>query len=790
MIKELLTAGEDIVYNKPGEHLDLVLKISRFNELQSAGYRITVIQTEQEMLDNLAAGRDLNGYRDYTEIFEHLQLQEWIYPNLCQLHDIGDSRGKEYFSEGNDNYEDFAHDIWALKLSDNPSLEEDEPSFYFMGAHHAREPISAEMVLTILDHLLDNYGSDPAITNLIDNSQIWFIPLVNPDGHKIVFDETNIWYRKNIRDNNGNGYLDYGGWSGYPDGVDPNRNYGFQWGLVGASDNPADETYHGPEAFSEPEVAAMRDLLAAHHFVAGISYHTYGELVLHPFGYNENIWSPDHEALNDLAVAMAMTIPAAGGGYYNPVPAWELYPCMGTTDDYSYGVRGIFGYTIEMATQFIPPASQVETICQNNLQAALTLLDRVGQAVLTGQVTDSQSGDPLRVRVEVAGVDDTGAYKEPHTSSSLYGRYYRLLLPGSYDVTFSQYGYLPQSFPSVVITESGQTVLDAQLEPAAISSLQGLVRDQDSQEPIPEAFIQVLDTPLEPVFSDEYGQFQFPEIPVGNYLLRVSAPHFSSWVNEIEIAADGSQFNIPLSYTTSENFEYIQFSDNWQFSGNADWYLDEEAYEGFSAARSGQISHNQLTALSITLEITSPGDISFFRKVSCENDTYNNYDYLAFLIDGNELARWDGEIDWSPVSYQVDPGTRTFTWRFSKDGAVSAGQDCAWIDLISFPEYTGMADETFLAQNSPRILGNFPNPFNPETKILLFNPDESELDFSIYNSRGQLVKTLYSGNLATGYQTLVWDGKTDAGTTAASGLYFGKLKKVRHTSTIKLILMK
>ncbi len=135
-----------------------------------------------------------------------------------------------------------------MKVSDSPDVDEDEPAIYYFGAHHSREPISTEACMTVLDHILTNYGIDDEITYDVDNKEIWFVPIVNPNGVKIVLDQTDIWWRKTIRDNNNNHTFDsdyqYGTGN---DGVDLNRNYGFTWGNVGSTDNINGETYHGSE---------------------------------------------------------------------------------------------------------------------------------------------------------------------------------------------------------------------------------------------------------------------------------------------------------------------------------------------------------------------------------------------------------------------------------------------------------------------------------------------------------------------------------------------------------------
>ncbi|MBW6515939.1 MAG: agmatine deiminase family protein [Candidatus Cloacimonetes bacterium] len=143
-----------------------------------------------------------------------------------------------------------------------------------------------------------------------------------------------------------------------------------------------------------------------------------------------------------------------------------------------------------------------------------------------------------------------------------------------------------------------------------------------------------------------------------------------------------------------EDFETGDFSSfPWEFAGNADWTIvTDNVYEGEYSAKSGTITHSQSTSMEVTLNIAANSEISFYRKVSSES----GYDYLRFFIDGVQQAQWSGEVDWSEVSFPVNAGERTLRWTYMKDGSVSAGSDCAWVDYIVFPE--------ILPQDSPRNL--------------------------------------------------------------------------------------
>ena len=681
-VKKFNSENYDIAAYKPGDFIDLVVTQQEYEKLMNLGYQAEIIKTEAEMAANLGDIKDIDGYRTYDECLAELQQIENDYPGLCKLYDIGDSRGKEYYNAGNSNYENYQHDVWVLKLSDNVETEEDEPSVYYFGAHHAREPLSTEVTMKVLNHLLNNYGNDPQITENVNNTQIWFVPIVNPDGHEVVLNQLDLWWRKNIRDNDENGQITFsGGWD-YPDGVDPNRNYGWEWGGQGASSDPNDQTYRGPGPFSEPELQATRDLMGAHHFVAGISYHTYSELVLWPYGYSSNIYAPDVDAIAALGTAMGQVIPSLYGGHYTPQPAWQLYPAAGNTDDYAYGKHGIFSYCIELGTEFIPPANTVYQICEDNIESTMILLNRINFSTLTGHVTNASTGDPIVAEIFIEGIDDTGAPRDPYCSNEEFGTYYRMLENDNYSVKVSSFGYITQTFENININSQEQTILDVALEPSQIITVSGTVTDADTGEPIENASVEVLNTPLDPVTTNENGEYIIPEIFENTYNFKVFALNYATILWEETVTPENNIIDFELTETNAVSFESGYFGGEWSFGGNADWVIDNTvAWDGNNSARSGNIGDNQTSQLYIALDVASDGYISFYRKVSSEA----GYDYLQFFIDNSMKEEWAGELDWEEKSFQVSAGTHTFKWVYEKDTYVSNGDDCGWIDFIIFP---------------------------------------------------------------------------------------------------------
>ena len=676
-VKYFATNNYDIASYRPAEYLDLVVSKNEFSDLLAQGYRFRLFQTEAEMAANLASADGIPGYRTFAESLAELQQMVIDHPTICKLYDIGDSRGKEYYNAGNNNYVNYQHDIWALKVTSNVELDEDKPAVFYMGLHHAREPLSVEVTFHILNHLLQNYGVNPEITNHINTKEIWFIPNVDPDGHKIVIDQINTSWRKNIRDNDDNGQITLNGY----DGVDLNRNYDWQWG-VNASHSPSDETYCGPAAWSEPEIVALRDLIASRHFVSGISYHTYGELVLWPYGYESNAIVPDNTAMAALGTALAQAIPSQGSGTYYPQPSWQLYPHGGVLNDYAYGKHGIFCYTVELATQFIPPAAQVPVICQNNLQAALLLLARTDKSTLTGHVTNSVTGEPVVAEIHIPVIDNTGMYRDPYKSDEAFGRYYRLLSNGNYTVTFSAFGYISQTFTNVNINNLDQTVLNVELVPSQAITVTGTVTDADTGLPIENATIQVMGTPLEPVHTNAAGQYIIPEIYENIYNFRVYAIDYLTVIQEVGVTLQNTVVDFELHEAHAVSFEDGQFPEGWTFSGNLPWIIDNTtAWDGAYSARSGAIGNSQTSSLIYTMETDTEGVISFYRKVSSET----NYDFLSFYINDQLQAQWSGNMDWAEVSFPVTAGYKTFRWTYSKDASVAGGSDKAWIDFIILP---------------------------------------------------------------------------------------------------------
>jgi hypothetical protein len=235
-------------------------------------------------------------------------------------------------------------DILALRVTANAANVPDgtRPAVLYAGAQHAREWITPEMVRRLMHYVLDNYGTDDEITELVDTTELWFLPVANPDGYDFTFTEGNRLWRKNTREINGEPGISIG------DGVDPNRNFAVKWGYdnEGSSPDPASDTYRGSGPNSEPETQALDNLFADVGFEFFINYHSAANLLLYGIGWQVSTPSPD-DVIYQAMVGTDKN-PAVPG--YDPDLSAELYTTNGDTDTHAQVQYGTLGFTPEMST--------------------------------------------------------------------------------------------------------------------------------------------------------------------------------------------------------------------------------------------------------------------------------------------------------------------------------------------------------------------------------------------------------------------------------------------------------
>lgn len=337
-------------------------------------------------------------YKSPEEIEEFLRRTHAAYPDITQLRVIGKTiEGRE---------------ILAIKISDNASVKETEPAILVNAMHHAREVMTPEITTDMIDYLTTNYGKKSDVTSWVNSTEIWVLPMLNLDGSNKVWDGSSMW-RKNTR----NGH-----------GVDLNRNYPAGWNSCnGSSGRVHAQDYRGEAPASEPETKAMMDLVASIKPVFNISYHSYSELVIYPYGCRPKR-TPAEEVVESIGKEMGKRLD------YKPGTAWELlYNADGGDIDWMYSEHQVIPYVIEVNSTrqgFHPNyAKWRDVTVERNRTGWMLLLEKLQGPSLQGKVRKSD--------FEVIKISQAGSSKAFQTYKiNPDGSYYVILNPGSYDISF------------------------------------------------------------------------------------------------------------------------------------------------------------------------------------------------------------------------------------------------------------------------------------------------------------------------------------------------------------------
>jgi hypothetical protein len=369
-------------------------------------------------------GTTLGGYHTYATVTSDLQAYASYAPSITQLVSIGKSVNNR--------------DLWALKITDNPTVQEDEPEFAYLSTMHGNEPVGTEMSLYFINDLLTGYGSNTTYTNLINTTEIWIIPLINPDGLT-----SNSRYNANTVDLNRN----------FPEGSTTN--------LGNVLDGPAPST-----SGRAVETRALMSFFTANNINLGANFHTGATVVNYPYDTNNNgiydyAASPDDSLFRELALTYSrQNLPM-----YNSLEfpqgitnGDQWYEVSGGMQDWTYRYNGSLHVTIELSDTFKPAASTLPALWNNNKTSMLNYLSAVHWGV-RGVVTNVQTNAPVRAKVTLAG-NPISSFTDADA-----GDYHRPLLPGTYSFTVSAPGYVSRTFTGVTVGSASATLLNVKLSP-------------------------------------------------------------------------------------------------------------------------------------------------------------------------------------------------------------------------------------------------------------------------------------------------------------------------------------
>jgi len=367
---------------------------------------------------------DLGVYHDYAALTTALQEYAAAHPAISRLVSLGQSvRGRE---------------LWAMKITDNPAVEEDEPEVKYVSTIHGDEPVGTEMCLYFIDELLNDYGADPRITSLVDETEIWIVPLMNPDGREAA--------------TRGNAH-----------GVDLNRN--FPDGAV----SPIGSIFDGSPmdtAGREVETVRIMEWSAEQSFTLSANFHTGSLVVNYPYD-NDGLGSvfsptPDEDLFVHVSELYSVHNPPMWNSpsFFHGITngaAW--YTITGGMQDWHYRYLSCNEVTIELSNVFWPAESTLPSYWADNGESMLSYFEAVHMGV-RGLVTDAVTGSPVYAAVSVEGNEH-----RVYTDADV-GDYHRMLLPGTYDLTFSAPGYASRTLTGVEVADGAATRLDVPLVPA------------------------------------------------------------------------------------------------------------------------------------------------------------------------------------------------------------------------------------------------------------------------------------------------------------------------------------
>lgn len=733
---------------KAGEYIETWLSASEIKMLgrSGIGYQILIPDWEkyynelpkmsqQEISDAIRKSTDeynvshslygsMGGFLTYSEVVNKLDSMRLEYPNLIS----------EKFSIGN-SVENRA--MWTVRVSDNPNAATGRPEVWIHALIHAREPMSMEQSLFFMYWLFENYNIDPLATYILRNRELYFTPVFNPDGYE--YNRTTnptgggMW-RKNRKLNSGTIY-----------GIDLNRNYGIYsyWNSTnnGSSTSPSSDTYRGLSPFSEAETQNARDFVNSRNFKGILSYHTYGNYLIRPWGWVDAP-TPDENIFQSFSQDMVLNNHFTLGRSNQTV----AYGVRGVTDDWYYNDSGhikAIAMTPEVGTStdgFWPLQSRIL------LLAASTLEQNIYFAMACGQYV---APEKTKLNKEEYTQGESGSLKVYFKNKGLMNaQNVKIELVSQNPLLTIQSGAF--SYPNIASFIGDSVTFNFTVSSAAVinSAIKAILRiKQNDSNTV--------------YFKDIY-------IPVGG-----------------------------------GNVLFLDSAENgitrWTASGG--WGLTTSQYYSPSNSFTDSPTGNYSNTTTRTLTLSSPINVSatpvvylsFYYKhtldtldnvyVEVSNDNGTNWQSVKFYNNVNNV--WTREfIDITSAA----AASTALKIRFSlvSNGTITA--DGIYIDNIKLNGYnmtaTGITGEISNPGNFS-LSQNYPNPFNPSTVISYEIAKAGMVTLKIYDILGKEVMTLVNENQNSGKHSVNFNGSS-----LSSGLYYYSLESDNFKDTKKMLLIK
>lgn len=584
---------------------------------------------------------DWDRYPTYEVYVQMMQNWATNYPNLCKLDTIGNSiQGRQ---------------LLAVKISDNAAQSEAEPQLLYTSTMHGDETTGMILLMRLIDYLLVNYGTNERVNNIVDNMELYISPNTNPDG---TYHSGNHTVVGATRYNSA--------------GVDLNRNF--------------PDPRVGTPAVLQTETTHMMRYAQEHNFILAANLHGGVELVNFPW----DTWTSsqnkhaDHNWFSQICrtyATLAQQNSPSGymTGQNNGITHggdWYIVP--GGRQDYMNYFHNCREITIEVSNTKLLSTDMLTAHWNYNHESLLTHIETVGYGI-HGIVT-STTKQPLDAKITVIGHDKDNSHV---VTNPLHGNFYRMLMPGTYNLKIESYGYLTQEISNIQVVENGLVEMVIEMVPATTCTLTGTVIDPETGLPIEGVDVEVSGTPLPLSQTNAGGEFEISGILEGTYNVELKKSGYTTRILELNIGQEIEHQYVILSQSDEISFEDSQIPAEFTFEGDTPWEIStEHAYEGTHSIKSGAIGNSKTTTMKHTFTTDQQGYVEFYIKVSTEY----NYDKLTFYIDNEFKEVLSGNIDWRKCTYPVSEGEHTLKWSYNKDASTTSGSDAVWVDCISLPK--------------------------------------------------------------------------------------------------------
>ncbi len=676
---------------------------------------------ERDNITHSIFGTLNNGCLKYSEVVAKLDSIRTEYPNLVsQKFSIGQS------------YQN--RELWCVRITKNPDAPTGRPEVMYHALIHAREPVAMENQLYFIYWLLENYNIDPLATYILNNRELYWIPVFNPDGY--VYNEPGggMW-RKNRKPCTGGGT-----------GVDLNRNFGIYqfWNSTngGSSSNCASDPsqlYRGPNPLSEPETQAVSNFFISRNFKAGLGAHTHGNLLIKPWAWCDPLPTPDDAKFNVFLAEATVYNHYTTGTPYQTVG----YYVRGCADDWYYqdsahnSTQRAFVMTPESGSSFWPTQSQILPLCEGMLWTNQYI------ALIAGPY--------------VSPVSKT--FNQPN---------YNPGQSGNFKLVFRNKGLMAANNVKVQLIpwNSYVTIPTQQYTYSSLAS-----------------------------FASDSATFNFTL--AGNAPVNCAIPTTLNLKIDTSTVYTETIYIYVGSGAITLNDNAESGIGNWTPTGGWAWKTDyyHSPTHSFGYAPYPNNANYSLTLTNpINMQAAPVCYLNFWNRYSIES----GWDFGFVELSSNNGATWQQvtsytgiNLTWTEQSFDVTQYVNSsnqlkIRFRLTSDGnTLGAGW---WVDDIKFTNYclgtVGVPGNT----NVPKTFAleqNYPNPFNPVTSIKYQLPSAEKVSIKIYDILGKEVASIVNENKEPGYYEISYDASN-----LASGLYFYRIEAGSFTQTRKMMLIK